>query len=792
MAAVPRTFEEAFGTPEREELEDQDWQDDENQDNRDINIDYNNDNNDIINRINNVSLESIEDNIISPSTCKSYVSGLMQFLTWVIANENQWLTQYGNEQLASILVQRENETVRNFRVRRTREFKTLLRNSPTEPIVYIDRITPPRYISFILTLRRNNTFLSKSSYGCKRAALYHLFLKHNQVGFSEAFRKQLSNLYKGLYRQVASRRVVRGNNNGIEINLKEGKELMSVELYKLLCELFLKHGTSDGMFGHCYLVLTWNLACRCNNTSRIKFAEIQWSQTFDSFSILFAQTKTDQLGEDAKKPRHIYSNPLHPLVCPVLALAMYLTTCFENDVVPNSALFPGESQDARFSNILQKVVNDNWNMISRLGYKRGEIGTHSIRKGASSYLSSIPGGPDSGSISNRAGWSQGRVKDIYIRYVPSGDQFVGRCLSLLPLLATDFASSPPYFVDDTVDWIEPLRQQHFRSVALVPGMGKLTCMCLASIIHHYDWLQNILGVNHVFLLSSLVHRNVITNNQRESVGVTYPWNDTIHHFSGIPPHVAILQDMAILKHTQEQLIQDQRQMVDQYTTRTRELLEELNLDGGRRAEQQNFRNMLDEFRRDFRLEYANATAVLPQNQRQIGDTLVPEVNREENGTIYLLHFYLGSYKRVPREWRFPRLSVSNMWRQWWIGNTVTNVPPLRHLQLSDVKHLDDIELGEEELHGRKGRYKLQRRKSTKILSDMKFLMEYVTRKVRERNAFRAEITIATVDSMFDAVADLLSSNARNAQLNWLTAVGRLRTEHRNAARSARVVDEDVG
>ena len=71
-------------------------------------------------------------------------------------------------------------------------------------------------------------------------------------------------------------------------------------------------------------------------------------------------------------------------------------------------------------------------------------------------------------------------------------------------------------------------------------------------------------------------------------------------------------------------------------------------------------------------------------------------------------------------------------------------------------------------------------------------MEYVTRKVRERNAFRAEITIATVDSMFDAVADLLSSNARNAQLNWLTAVGRLRTEHRNAARSARVVDEDVG
>jgi hypothetical protein len=407
-------------------------------------------------------------------------------------------------------------------------------------------------------------------------------------------------------------------------------------------------------------------------------------------------------------------------------LALYLTNCFDNNVVPGNKLFPGESQDARFSAILLRVVDENWGLIVQLGYKRGEIGTHSIRKGASLYLHSIPGGPDDGSISIQAGWTQGKVKDVYIRYTPSGDQFVGRCLSLLGFLTTDFAASPPYFTDENIAWVEQMRLQQFRNVSLVPGMEKLTCMSLASIIYHYEWLNNVLRNNHVFILSSFVHRNVISNNRRESVVVTYPWNDNVHHFSGIPPHVVVLQDLAIVKRKQDQTILDHRQMADEFTTRTRQLLEELAIDGGRRAEHQQFREMIDEFRRDFRLEYNAAAAALTniRQQDQVA-AAVPDIDCVETGTTYLLHFYLGSYKRVPQEWRFPRVSVRKVWKQWWIGNTATNVPPLRYLQLSDVKHLDEIELDEVEIHGRRGRFRLNRRKSTKILSDMKFLMQYI-------------------------------------------------------------------
>ena len=81
-----------------------------------------------------------------------------------------------------------------------------------------------------------------------------------------------------------------------------------------------------------------------------------------------------------------------------------------------------------------------------MGVDKNEIGTHSIRKGAVSYLASLPGGPPAASVCIRAGWTMGKVRDIYMRYVASGDEFVGRCLAMLPVLRMEFGSSPPHFV----------------------------------------------------------------------------------------------------------------------------------------------------------------------------------------------------------------------------------------------------------------------------------------------------------------------------------------------------------
>ena len=96
------------------------------------------------------------------------------------------------------------------------------------------------------------------------------------------------------------------------------------DLYKKLSGWLLDWNTNDGVFGHCFLVLTWNLSCRTHNTANIQLCEIEWGSTFDAFEIYFAHTKTDQTGDEAKYSRHLYANPCCPLICPVLLLAFFM------------------------------------------------------------------------------------------------------------------------------------------------------------------------------------------------------------------------------------------------------------------------------------------------------------------------------------------------------------------------------------------------------------------------------------------------------------------------------------
>ena len=59
----------------------------------------------------------------------------------------------------------------------------------------------------------------------------------------------------------------------------------------------------------------------------------------------------------------------------------------------------------------------------------------------------------------------GTVHDIYMRYVSLGDEFVGHCLSLLPLLKVKFVLSSPSFVPSWVEWAEEMKIQQFSMVS---------------------------------------------------------------------------------------------------------------------------------------------------------------------------------------------------------------------------------------------------------------------------------------------------------------------------------------
>ena len=86
--------------------------------------------------------------------------------------------------------------------------------------------------------------------------------------------------------------------------------------------------------------------------------------------------------------RHIYANPVDPVVSPLTALGMYRNK-FCQSGSKNTALFPVTFQYDRFVKILSGFLSKH-QCTSRkdFGITVDNIGVHSIRKGAATYVSS--------------------------------------------------------------------------------------------------------------------------------------------------------------------------------------------------------------------------------------------------------------------------------------------------------------------------------------------------------------------------------------------------------------------
>jgi hypothetical protein len=56
-----------------------------------------------------------------------------------------------------------------------------------------------------------------------------------------------------------------------------GKSVMTPELYKSVCQWFLEWGNTDGISCACFFAFTWHLACRSNNTARIRYGHMSWT-----------------------------------------------------------------------------------------------------------------------------------------------------------------------------------------------------------------------------------------------------------------------------------------------------------------------------------------------------------------------------------------------------------------------------------------------------------------------------------------------------------------------------------
>ena len=169
------------------------------------------------------------------------------------------------------------------------------------------------------------------------------------------------------------------------------------------------------------------------------------------------------------------------------------------------------------------------------GIVKIDIGLHSLRKGPSTYLTStLVDGPSPISVCHRAGWTLG-FKDAYLKQTIIGDQFVGRCVTGLPLHDKLFGVLPPHFK------CNPEAQKCvYKAVSLLyPNLANraklrgLLTYCLASVLYHVDtgWCKKELPPSHPLFGSILFTHSGFGDNACDHAPKKNLFNDLVGHLA---------------------------------------------------------------------------------------------------------------------------------------------------------------------------------------------------------------------------------------------------------------------
>jgi hypothetical protein len=732
-------------------------------------------------------------------------------------NEVAWFTDYGKTSYDALQVLQEGESAMARRKRIKAAWMALLQNARHFPIMHVDNITASRVMEGWISKQANQVTLrplSSAGYGGKRSAVFHLIRVHNGKGPTEAFKDEMTALWKGFSRTTNKRKIrairrpevedgeeeddnEERSEEGSDISdeeddddrdeFKEGKDPMSPELYRSVCKWLLEWGTLEGIFGALFVVMTWNLVCRGNNTAQIRFSHLKWS-VFDALTVNFKHSKSDQKGDQKRKKRHVFSNSLEYYIDLPFLLGLYLSSCFNFEQTRGRRLFPGGSlnQAKRISNILIQVLKEHEQEVLNMGYDSiSDIGVHSIRKGAASYLASLPGGPSPAAICLRGGWTMGQVKDIYFHQMQAGDEFTGRCVSLLNMMSAEFATSPAFFKDDADDGlIDETVKAVFPHFFNVGGMGRILRMCTASLINHREAVQGF-DSNHIARTVTIFRDPSLMEPVIDQVTTVKAWEST-HHLTGVPSHVKELVDLQALREEQSKLSDTifskvMGGLTEYFDTRrigSGEMTEARIKELIGAACKQNVEELVS------RVETTVNTLKTAFQACSFGDG-TPAVRQDaedtnaNNGATYSLRTNSrGEISRLPNDFQFPKAGIYDCWLQWNVGNPDRQIPPLRKLAPKEFVFLDNVPKTAAEKRSQRGKHIDKRRPSRKIFSDMKFICNYIESKASDAGVDTSDLSMSNVRRMFDAAVTALiipgEHNERVDQLKWRTMVYRVR------------------
>lgn len=780
---------------------------------------------------NPISIEQMRDGVVDPNTYSRYVNEIIHFLNWLAGNLPSWMTELCSTQHSAIMMRREGEKFRQREKRIKAAWQQLVKNSDTEPLIHVDQMTPEGVMRYISSQANQTTGLplSKSGYNGKRSAICHFVRAHWTGGWSDEFDTKLEQYWTGFIRGLSAEQFTARNrrkrakvgttppdtSNDHEMDVEdasesdsdsenegdsseeeadddeddrdlfqEGKIAMTPELFRSVCRWFLEWRSVEGIFCACFVALTWHLACRSNNTAKIRYSHMSWL-VFDAMHIRFRQTKSEKHGQARRYKRACYSNPFEWYIDLPLLLGMYFATNFNTVQRRGMRLFPGgsKSQSARVTEHFKRLLREHKDEVMAMGYDNiEELGLHSMRKGVTTYLMSLPGGPSAAAICRRAGWSLGHVKDAYIFQTQDGDEFVGRCASMLNMMNGDFASSPPFFRDTLEsDLSDEALAAVFPHHHIMDGSKQLLNRCLAALVFHRQTILN-LHPSHAARSISLYCQSSMHNALANHVQMVHSWETNIA-LTGIPPHIKLLVDMASVKAMQERLLEE---LTTKVLSGITSILDERQLGGGELTEGRVIAIVNNALQGQLPAQFDNLSQTLTQRLDAIATSAPalfesqeqsrgPTVNRQ---TFELRSHGNGILSRLPVDYDYPSAGVYDCWVKWNISDTERGIPPLRLLSAKDFAFINSKDKDNDDSRGHTGKYKAQRRSSSKTYSDLKFLCSYIEEQASARGLDVNDRSGANVRLMYETVQSMLYLPGKNGsvctQNKWRTVVRKLR------------------
>ena len=467
-----------------------------------------------------------------------------------------------------------------------------------------------------------------------------------KLRYGEEEAEDLSVFFSGLKKRSA-----REKQTG-ERDMEEGKLPMKFEVYKLLAEWFWSQGM---LFELLYMVLTWNLCCRTNNTESIRMGHLGWFQ--DSLEIVFGVTKTNQDGQ-RREVRLIYANPFCPSICPVLILGLYLANSSVDFSDPSHPLFPGGNQASRFNNSLRTALSSPGfvPILATFGQKPEDLGAHSLRKGAGTYLcSGSTASPSHASVCIRMSWSLGTTQERYLHYNKAADGYCGRILCGLPQTSVLFALLPPH---PTSPFDLGITKQSFPSTSSLSRLELVRQFCLSSLLYHFSFISIHLPKNHSFFFTPYF----CLSPKLKEIAFLSGTQSLLLSPTGLPPHVLTWvnqqETMSLLKGLPERILSGVGGVLKENGVAagniTREVLEDV------------MKKMLETDR----------------DQRKREEEALR--GEEKKGEGWAQYMWGGKFHLLPENFLFPTLTVFQCWNMWWNGNREKKTPPFSILESRDV------------------------------------------------------------------------------------------------------------